>query len=458
MSAHDNGTRGFVKFCSFALILLLTEEAVSFYEESIVIQNSHDPYEAFRFPGFCRFVAGGLLIHIGVAAQSVAIGWEMYKRTHSSLALGLVGLAQALPMILLTLPAGYLADVYDRRRIMSIGLFGTTLTSLALAVFSLRQGSVPIMYVLLVLDAAFHRIAGPSSTALFPQLVPEKALENAIKWRTSFFHIASVIGPAIGGFLVSLWLPSAYLFSAATTMLFLLFLRTLSIRKEARAEPGRMASHVLEGIRFVWQQKVLLGAISMDLFAVLLGGAVYLLPIFASDILRSCPFGMSPEQALGWLRSAPALGAVVMAALLTYRPPIRRAGRAMFLAVAAYGLATIGFGLSRYFWLSCGMLFLTGFFDNISVVIRHTLVQLRTPNPMRGRVSAVNSLFIGSSNELGGFEAGLVARAFGPVVSVVSGGLGTLLVVAGWARVFPELLRFGRLNAVEPNPEEDHSA
>jgi len=415
------------------------------------LREMHDPYLAFRSPGFARFALGGLLIHIGVAAQSVAIGWEMYQRTDSALALGLVGLIQALPMLLLTLPAGYLADVFDRRRVMALGLAGTSLTSLALAAFSIGRGSIPMMYALLFFDAAFHRLAGPSATALFPLLIPLHALENATKWRTSLFHIASVIGPAIGGFLVAAWLPSAYLFSAATTMAYLLALPTLPVRNEPRSAPGRILAHVAEGLRFVRRQRVILGAVSLDMFAVLLGGAVYLLPVFARDILTVRPWGLSPEKTLGVLRAAPALGAFAMAMILTYRRPIRRSGRAMLLAVAAFGVATVVFGFSRNFWLSWAMLFLTGFFDNISVVIRHTLVQLRTPNPMRGRVSAVNSLFIGSSNELGGFESGLVARWLGPVWSVVSGGIGTLLVVAAWTRLFPELRRFGRLSAAAPD-------
>ncbi len=414
-----------------------------------------NPYAAFRYPGFRRFALGGLLINIGVSAQSVAIGWEMYQRTHSVMALGWVGLAQALPMMLMTLPAGYWADRHPRRRILALGMAGTTLTSLALAGFSLAKGAIPTMFVLLAFDAAFHRLAGPASTGLLPLLVPAHTLENAIKWRTSLFHAASVLGPAVGGLFVSLWLPSAYLFSAATTILYLVLLRGINVRQEIRVAPGGAVHQVLEGVRFVWRQKVLLGAISMDLVAVLLGGAVYLLPVFAKDILTDRPFGMGPEQALGWLRAAPALGAVVMAAWLMARPPFRRAGRAMYVSVAAFGVATLLFGLSRNFWLSLFLLFLTGFFDNVSVVIRHTLIQLRTPDSMRGRVSAVNSLFIGASNELGGFESGLVARFFGPVVSVVSGGVGTLLVVLAWIRGFPDLLRTGRINGVEPDPEED---
>lgn len=405
----------------------------------------NDPYLAFRSPGFGRFFLGGLLIQVGAAAQSVAIGWEVYQRTDSAMALGLVGLTQALPMFLLTLPAGYLADVYDRKSVMMAGLAGTTLTSLALAGFSSIQGSLPAMFALLFFDAAFHRIAGPSSASIVPQLVPPEALENAIKWRTSLFQISSVAGPALGGAIVAFNVPAAYLFSAATTAGFMAILLTLRIPEGKRSRPGRMLAQLREGLAFVWHQKVILGSVSLDMAAVLLGGATFLLPVFARDILTTRPWGLAPEQTLGILRAAPALGAGAMALFMTHRPPIQRAGRNMLLAVAAFGAATVVFGVSRSFWLSFAMLFLTGFFDNVSVVVRHTLVQLRTPNELRGRVSAVNSMFIGSSNELGGFESGLVASWFGPVASVVSGGIGTLAVVALWARLFPSLVRFDRL-------------
>ncbi len=413
--------------------------------DSSAMTARHDPYLAFRSPGFGRFFVGGFLIQVGAAAQSVAIGWEMYKRTNSPFALGLVGLVQALPMLLLTLPAGYLADVYDRRKIMIIGLGGTSLTSIALAVFSILQGSIPAMYVLLFFDAAFHRLAGPASATIVPLLVPPASLENAIKWRSSLHQLSSVIGPALGGLIVSINVHSAYLFSAATTIVFIGLLLTIRLPDAARSLPGRMLAQLREGLAFVWQQKIILGSISLDMVAVLLGGATYLLPVFARDLLEA-PWGLRPEQALGILRSAPALGAMLMALVLTRRPPLRRAGRNMLLAVGAYGVAIVIFGLSRYFWLSFAMLFLSGLFDNISVVVRHTLVQLRTPNELRGRVSAVNSIFIGSSNELGGFESGLVAHFFGPIISVVSGGIGTIACVSLWAKLFPGLRRFDRLS------------
>lgn len=414
----------------------------------------HDPYAAFRIPAFRLLILGALFVHIGTAAQSVAIGWEMYLRTEEPLALGLIGLTQAVPMLLFTLPAGYLADVLDRRKVMLTGLAGTTLTSLALAAFSLARGSVGVMYVLLFFDAAFHRLTGPAGSALLPQIVPRRHFENAVKWRTTLFHMSAVIGPAAGGFIITLNVPSAYLFSAFTTTLFMVLLTRLPIPSGARSNRGRMLRQVAEGIRFVWRRKVILGTVSLDLFAVLLGGAVYLLPVFARDILTGAPFGMGPEQVLGWLRAAPAAGAIVMALILAHMPPLKRAGGAMLWAVAGFGAATVVFGLSRNFWLSWAMLFLTGFFDNISVVVRHTLVQLTTPNHMRGRVSAVNSIFIGSSNELGGFESGLVAHWFGPVVSVVSGGVGTLAVVLAWTGLFPGLRRFGSLADIDEEIDE----
>lgn len=391
---------------------------------------------------FRRYLGGSLLVNLGTAAQGLAIGWEVYQRTGQALSLGLVGLVQAMPMFLFTLPAGYLADVFDRRKLMMASLLGAALTSLGLAWFSHRRGAIPWMYVLLFLDASFLRLGSPARTALLPELIPRDLFENAVKWRTSLFQISGMVGPALGGFLIAWSLPSAYLFCALGSLAFVALLATLKVPPGPRGEQGNMLRQVAEGIRFVWRNKLLLGAISLDLFAVLLGGAVYLLPVFARDILELGPTGLTPEKALGWLRAAPAAGALVMALIMAHRPPMRRAGQTLFGAVAGFGLATIAFGLSKHFWFSWGMLFLTGVCDNVSVVVRHTLVQLGTPNEMRGRVSAVNAVFIGSSNELGGFESGLVAQWFGPVVSVVSGGIGTLLVVAVWMLRFPGLLKF----------------
>ncbi|MCG3178569.1 MAG: Enterobactin exporter EntS [Phycisphaerae bacterium] len=408
----------------------------------------HDAYAALRIPAFRRLLLGGQIVSIGASAQSLAIGWEMYARTNEPLALGLVGLVQAIPMLLLTLPAGYLADISDRRRLMVVSMVLTSATSLGLAAFSYFHGSIWMMYVLLFLDSCAMRLGWPARSALLPLVVPADAFENAIKWRTSLGQISGMVGPAIGGFIIAWSVPAAYVISAATTILFVFLLLSLHVPAGTRAAPGRMLRRVAEGVGFVWRRKMLLGAISLDMFGVLLGGAVYLLPIFARDILAPGG-GLSPERALGYLRAAPAAGALVMALVLAHAPPLRKAGRTMLLAVAGFGAATIVFGLSRNLWLSIAMLALTGALDNISVVVRHTLVQLATPNEMRGRVSAVNAMFISSSNELGGFESGAVAHFFGPVVSVVSGGIGTVAVVVAWAGLFPSLRKVGRLTEQE---------
>ena len=386
---------------------------------------------------------------LGTSAQTLAISWEMYVRTDSAWSLGLVGLVQAIPMLTLTLPAGYLADVYDRRKILVISMVGTSLTSLGLAWSSHAGGSDVTMYGLLFVDSAFLRLGWPARSALLPLLVPRRDFESAIKWRSSLGQVSQVVGPALGGFILAWSLPATYLFSAATTLFFAVLLLRMAVSPQTRNPQGHMLSQIREGLSFVWSRKLLLGAISLDLFAVLLGGAVYLLPIFVRDIIDVEAVGLTPEQALGWLRSAPAAGALLMAVTLAHLPPLRRAGRTMLLAFAGFGAATIVFGLSTAFWLSAVMLFLTGAFDMISVVVRNTLIQLMTPDDKRGRVSAVSAVFISSSNELGGFESGAVAALFGPVVSVVSGGIGTLAVVGLWCGLFPELRRVGRLDEEE---------
>ena len=399
----------------------------------------HDPYHAFRFRTYRSYLIGSLLVGIGTAAQSVAIGWEVYQRTGQAMSLAWVGLVQAIPMLLLTLPSGVLADRFDRRRIMVVGMIGTGLSSVGLAILSITQGPIFWMYALLLTDSAFLRVAWPARAALLPMLVPRDALENAVKWRTSGFEIAAMLGPAAGGLLIAWRLPSAYWLSAASEGLFIVLLARLAIPPREPYSPGErrgmagVTADLFEGLAFVWHNKLILGAISLDLFAVLFGGAVYLLPIFATDILEV------GERGLGWLAAAPAAGALLAALAMAHLPPLRRAGLALFASVAGFGLATIAFGFSTSFWLSMAMLFLTGVFDNISMVIRGTLVQLATPDPMRGRVSAVNAVFIGSSNELGGFESGLVAQLTSPRFSVVFGGVGTLVVVGLWSAMFPNL-------------------
>lgn len=407
-----------------------------------------DTYAVWKSPLFRNMMLGQILFQLGTNAQGLAIGWEIYSRTNDPLALGLVALTKGLPMILFTLPAGYLADAFDRKRIIVLSLTGATLTSLVLALLSWQTGSITLMYVALFLDSTCARIGGPSGSAIAPLLIPRNQFESSIKWRTNLFHFTSLAGPALGGMIIAINLQAAYVFCAATSVIFILMIAGMKIPDAPRARPGKMLTQVFEGIQFVWRRKIVLGAVSLDLFAVLFGGAVYLLPVFAKDILTVRPFGMSPEQSLGWLLAAPSAGALVMGLLLAHAPPIKKAGRALYLGVFAFGVATIVFGFSRNFWLSWAMLFLTGFFDTISVVIRHTLVQLVTPNEMRGRVSSVNAIFIGSSNELGGFESGLVARWVSPVFSVISGGVATLIIVLGWTKLFPRLRHFGSLSDI----------
>ena len=415
--------------------------------------GGHDPYAAFRVPAFRRYLAGYTLLRIGTAGQTIAILWEVSERTGSAWGLTWVALAQAVPMLVLTLPAGVLADRVDRRRLMVVGLLGASVTSVLLGVQSLLGASVLWMYATLFLDACVLRMIWPARAALLPRLVPAEAFANAVTWRSSLTQVARLAGPAAGGVIIWLSVPAAYLVAAGSSLLFALLMAGLKAdtsppppQPGAARGFGSAVADVREGLAFVWRRKVVLGAVSLDLFAVLFGGATYLLPIIAKDRL-----GVG-EVGFGLLNAAPAAGAAATALVLAWLPPMRRAGRTMLWAVAGFGLATVVFGLSTSFALSLGMLLLTGAFDNVSVVVRQTLIQLATPDAMRGRVSAVSAIFIGSSNELGGVESTAVAGLFGPVVSVVSGGVGTLLVVATWAGLFPELRRLGSLESAQDGP------
>ena len=407
---------------------------------------THDPYSALRISIFRNFLIAISLLRIGTAAQGLAIGWEVYNRTDQALALGFVGLVQAIPMFLFTLPAGYFADVFDRRKLIMVSMTGATITSVALAIFSYYQWAVPWLYGILFLDSIFLRLGWPAQSSILPLLVPDQDFESAVKWRTSLMQVTGIVGPAVGGFIIAFNIQVAYLISAFSSAIFVLFLSFMRLPDAPRIRPGNMIRQVADGLRFVWEKKILLGAISLDLFAVLLGGAVYLLPIFARDIIRLDSTGLSPEQALGWLRASPAIGACTMAIFLAYLPPLKKSGQILLGTVAGFGVVTIVFGFSKNLWLSMFVLALTGAFDNVSVIIRHVVTQMSTPNEMRGRVSAVSAIFIGSSNEVGGFESGLVAHIFTPVISVVSGGIGTIIVVLGWSRLFPDLKNLGRLS------------
>jgi MFS family permease len=401
----------------------------------------HDPYAALRHRDYRLFAGGAVLSNISSAMMETAVGWELYERTGSAVPLALSGLVQALPVFALALPAGQVADRFERRRIAVTMQLIMSAMALCLAALSYMKGPVGGFYLCLLIGAMARAFNFPAQASLLPQLVPLESFSNAVTWRSSGFQLASVIGPALAGVLIA-WRHEAvwvYLLSVALTLTFAVCL--LLIRKRQAAvlsEPLTLHSS-LAGARFVWRTKVILAAITLDMFAVLLGGATALLPIYAKDILHVGPSG------LGWLRAAPGIGALVMALAIAHARPPQRAGRTLLWAVAGFGVATIVFGLSRIYWLSLLMLAFTGALDNISVVVRHTLVQVLTPDAMRGRVSAVNSLFIITSNELGAFESGAVAALAGAVFSVVFGGIGTIVVVALAALAWPELRRLGAL-------------
>jgi MFS family permease len=403
--------------------------------------DGHDPYVAFRSQAYRAYTIGWFVAMLGTRIQSVAIAWEMYQRTGDALSLGLVGLAQALPTMLLAIPAGYLADRFNRPKIVMFSLILMTLTSAALAVLSYRQGSVELMYLFLFLDAAAVILGRPARVAMMPMLVPATSFPNAIMWNTSMMQFTSVLGPALGGLIVAWNVPLAYVITAISSLVYFLMISRLELPPDVKPVGGASFKTLVAGMQFVWDTRIIFAMISLDMFGVLLGGAVYLLPIFAEDILQV------GAEGFGWLRAAPAIGAFVLGVGMVYLPSMQRAGRTLLWCVAAFGAATIVFGLSKSFWLSFAMLALTGAFDTVSMVIRQTLVQLLTPDEMRGRVSAVNSIFVGASNELGGLESGLMAHWFGPVFSVVSGGIGTILVVLGAAWLSPELRRYGPLAA-----------
>lgn len=405
-------------------------------------ERGHDAYRALRFRDFRLLLAGVFLVSFAQRMITVALGWELYVRTGSAFVLGGIGLAQVIPLLVLFLPAGYVADRYNRKYIVLVAMLVLVLAALSLAALSYTRGPLLLIYACLVMIGGVQSFYGPASSALVSQIVPEQVFENATTWRSSTGQLSAVLGPASGGFLIGLFggATLVYVLGACLFLAFAFLLLFMRVRlQQKKVGSARKLSSLLEGLSFLWRTQVMLAAITLDLFAVLLGGATTLLPIFALDILHVGPVG------LGWLQAADSLGAVCMALILAQRPPFKKAGRAMLLAVGGFGLVTFVFGLSRWFWLSLLMLFLLGVLDNVSVVVRSTLLLVRTPDEMRGRVGAVSSLFIGTSNQLGGFESGLTAQLFGPVPAVAIGGIGTMLVVLLVAWIWPEMRRLGPL-------------
>ena len=409
---------------------------------------AHDSYLALRNPGFRRFVVSLMAMTLATQLRGVVVAWQLYEATGDPLSLGLIGLAEAVPFIATALYAGHVADRHDRRRIALAALLLLLGCAAVLLVLSLRgtpAGAADVwpFYVVIFASGIARSFLMPARTALAAELVPREQYANATAWRTSSWQFAAVGGPALGGALYALG--GARLAYSVDVALMLVSVAALALVRHAPRPPAREHVSITEslsgGLRWVFAQPVILGAMTLDLFSVLFGGAVALLPIFAADILRAGP------QGLGALRAAPAVGSVLTALWLAHRPPMRRAGPAMLASVGVFGLCIVGFGLSRSLVASLALLAASGMADTVSVVIRGTLLQVLTPDALLGRVSAVNAVFIGSSNEIGAFESGVAAKLMGTVPSVVFGGCMTVLVVAITAWRIPALRRLRRLDA-----------
>jgi MFS family permease len=393
-------------------------------------------YSAFAYGDFTLYQIARFFIVAALEMQSVAVGWQVYDITRKPLDLGLVGLAQFLPSFLLFLVAGHAVDRFERRKILLLCYAGlATCSGLLLVITYSHYRTVYSIYVVMVLVGIVRSFSAPGGRAFLPEIVPEEHFPNAIAWNATFFEASMILGPAVGGFLYGITKGPHVVYGAALLIGILATLSMLRIKSKAKPRPrGEMSMKtVLAGLGYIWEQKLILGSISLDLFAVLLGGAVALLPVFAREILHTGPWG------LGLLRSAPGVGAAIMALAVAHRPFKRRVGLTMLWCVAGFGVCTIIFGLSRSLIVSLIALLLLGAADMVSVIIRGILVQLGTPDSMRGRVNAVEMLFIGASNELGQFESGVTAAWFGAIPAVILGGIGTLVVVACWAWMFPEL-------------------
>ena len=410
----------------------------------------HDPWAALRLPDFRRFIVAHFSLTLAIQIQGVVVAWQMYLDTRDPLALGLIGLAEVLPNIAAAMFAGHVADRTERRQLTLLATCALLGCSLALAWLGGLTGEhasmrVPGAYLVIGISGVARAFLQPARTALVAAMVPRDIQPNAVTWRSTAWQLGAVVGPALGGVLNALiGARGSYLVDAALVVVAIVSLNTITHRNvpaTASSEESMMTS-LLAGVRYLRTQRTLLGTMTLDLFSVLFGGAVALLPIFAADILHVGPWG------LGLLRAAPAVGAVSMSVWLAWRPPMRHAGRSMLRGVAAFGAFTIVFGLSRNLALSCFALAAAGAADMVSVVVRSTLLQLLVPDHLMGRVTSVNQIFIGSSNEIGSFESGLTARFFGAVPATLLGGSITLGVVAITATKFPELGRVGRLEDV----------
>jgi MFS family permease len=418
----------------------------------------HDPFGAMREPNYRFFAFAFVASSMGLQMLSTAIGWEIFEKTGDPLDLGLMGLARALPVVALTLPAGTIVDRGDRKKILAVTQIAFSLVALAMAAASATHAPVAVFLALLVASGCIRSFNAPSRGALLPSLLSRERFENAIAWQSGFFQFAAVVGPLLAGVLIAkvggawiVYLATAVLCAGAGIAA--LFLKPRPVQRTS--VPPRLAD-MFQGAEHIWREKTVLGALTLDMLAVLFGGVTALLPVYAKEILDCGPVG------LGALRAAPFIGAFAMAVWLAARPSFRHAGRALLWSVAVFGACMIVFGLSTSLWISIAALAVSGAVDNISVVIRHVLVQTRTPDELRGRATAVNSVFIECSNEIGAFESGLVAKLFGPVASAVSGGIGTIAVVGFVALAFPSLRKMRRLQETREDvrhaeaEEEEH--
>ncbi|MSR44243.1 MAG: MFS transporter [Phycisphaerales bacterium] len=404
---------------------------------------------AIRERNYAIFAVGFACSGFGLQMLTTVILWDLWLRTHDALVLGMAGLARALPVVALALVAGHAADRHSRTRIIALTQGCFVIVCGAFAIASYWHAPIWIWYALLVASGCVRSFNGPSRSSLLPLLVRPENFENAVAWNSGIFQAAAVLGPITAGALLGLDMPSWLIFvvcGALISVMGVLALR-LTPREEELAKDAMTIRSMLAGMSHIYKERTILATLTLDLLGVLLGGATALLPIYADEILGGGPI------LLGWLRAAPYIGAFLMAVWIAVRPPMRFAGPALLCSVGVFGLSMIVFGLSTSIWVSMLALFISGAVDNVSVIIRHTLVQTRTPNHLRGRVSAVNSLFIECSNELGAFESGLVAKFWGPVFSVVSGGIGTLVVVGAITGVFPELRRLRTMSPKEPDPQ-----
>jgi len=411
----------------------------------------HDPWAALRHVNYRRFLTTHLATTLGVQIQDVIVAWQMYLDTHDPLSLGLVGLAEAVPNIAMSLLGGHVADRMDRRKLALIATWVLLGCALVLAGLAGLHGDavryrIIGAYSVVAVSGVARAFLQPARTALAAAMIPRELQANAITWRSTTWQLGAVVGPALGGFFNAAVGPrGSYLADAVLVVVALFALAAITYRSvpAAAADDTPILESLGTGFRYLRTQQILLGAMTLDLFSVLFGGAVALLPIFVVEILHTGPWG------LGLLRSAPAVGALIVSVMMMVRPPMRRAGRTLLMAVAAFGIFTIGFGLSRSIWLSFACLALSGAADMISVVVRSTLLQLLVPDRLMGRVSSVNAIFIGSSNEIGSFESGVTAKMFGAVPAVLLGGALTLGVVGGTAIAAPKLRAVGRLDEVK---------